>query len=35
LDQMGIHLLKKFFDLMTRKGRNNSISCLDYSISCF
>ena len=32
---MGILLLKKFFDLMTGKGRNNSISCLDISISCF
>jgi hypothetical protein len=32
---MGILLLKKFFDSMTGKGRNNSISCLDNSISCF
>ena len=34
LDQMGIFLLKKFFDPMTGKGRNNSISCLGDSISC-
>jgi hypothetical protein len=32
---MGILLLKKFFDLMIRKESNNSISCLDNSISCF
>jgi hypothetical protein len=32
---MGILLFKKFFDLMTGKGRKNSIFRLDDSISCF
>ena len=35
LDQKGILMLKKFFDLVTGKGRYNSISCWDNSISCF
>ena len=35
LDQMRKIWLNKFFDQMTGSMRNNSISCLDNSISCF
>ena len=35
LEQIGKLLIMKFLDPMTGSWRNNSISCLDNSISCF